>query len=247
VASYIVIPCYNEAQRLDAAAFECFGPGRDGEVRFVFVDDGSVDGTRDCLTELAGSLPGAEVLGLDRNVGKAEAVRRGVLHALELRSDAIGFWDADLATPLPVIDEFRDLLASRDDVDIVLGSRVRLLGRSIARRPARHYAGRVFASVTSLLLGLDVYDTQCGAKLFRVTPDLYELFASPFITRWLFDVEIIARATVAGRRNGVKPRIYEYPLPEWRDVHGSKLRLTDAARVPFDLSRIYDAYLRGPR
>ena len=130
---------------------------------------------------------------------------------------------------------------------MVFGARVQLLGHAIERRASRHYAGRIFATIASWMLGLPVYDTQCGAKLFRVTPSLPDIFATPFLTRWIFDVEIVARALVATRREGASklPAIHEYPLAKWRDVGGSKLHFRDLVHVPLDLIRIYNAYLRN--
>lgn len=242
----IVVPCYDEASRLDPSRFREFADATPG-VRFLFVDDGSTDGTGEILQGLHESDPRAfSVLRLPSNRGKGEAVRSGLLQAFDSGATYVGFWDADLATPLGALPAFTSLLDERPELDIVMGSRVRLLGRRIERRAARHYTGRVFATLVSWLLNAPVYDTQCGAKLFRGTPEMRALFMEPFITRWLFDVEILARfGGMRGRR--IEDGVYELPLTEWRDVAGSKVALRDFATALVDLVSIYSKYMRPAR
>jgi glycosyltransferase involved in cell wall biosynthesis len=246
----LVIPCYNEEKRLDVAALRTARlPGH--VLELVLVDDGSRDGTRALLETLARDRPETRVLSLEHNSGKAEAVRRGVLDALGRTSDgapeAVGFWDADLATPLDELPAFVQVLMQRRDVDIVIGSRVKLMGRVIERRTWRHYSGRLFATAASLTLDLPVYDTQCGSKLFRATPLLARVFEKPFLARWVFDVEILARfmAWDPRGRAHVEQSLVELPLQKWIDVEGSKLRARDFARSAADLARIRLAYPRS--
>ncbi len=244
-----MVPCYNEAARLDRAALRGFAlPDR--ALRFCFVDDGSRDATRAVLQTLCRERGGGDwTLELPVNQGKAEAVRQGLLAALSTGAQAVGFWDADLATPLAELARFCEVLDSRPEVEVVLGSRVRLLGRHIERSALRHYLGRVFATGASLTLGLPVYDTQCGAKLLRATPALAEMLASRFLTRWVFDVELLARVMVHARGSDVaaERRIYELPLVRWTDVPGSKVRPWDFVRSGFELARIWRAYRRPRR
>jgi dolichyl-phosphate beta-glucosyltransferase len=240
----IVVPCYNEAQRLPADAFLDFLRTHP-EIQFVFVDDGSTDQTLAVLHRLAAQHPAITVVPSPRNQGKAEAVRRGFLHLLDSPPPVIGFWDADLATPLRAIPQFLAFIDDRPSVDMVFGARVQLLGRSIRRKPLRHYLGRVFATQASLMLGLPIYDTQCGAKIFRSTPQLRAVFAEPFLTNWTFDVEIIARfLRLSPSGHALASSIYELPLDEWRDVEGSKVRPRDFLIALRDLWRIYFRYLR---
>ena len=242
----LVVPCYNEAARLEPVRFrEDVLPSR--RLAFCFVNDGSSDGTLAVLQGLCRERPGSAFLvDLGRNHGKAEAVRRGLLEALDRGARVVGFWDADLATPLAELPRFCEVLDSRPEVEIVLGSRVRLLGRKIERSAPRHYLGRVFATGASLTLGLAVYDTQCGAKLLRVTPTLRQLLAAPFLARWVFDVELLARyrGLVDEREVPIDRRIYELPLQQWTDVPGSKVRPWDFVRSGLELLRIWRAYRR---
>jgi dolichyl-phosphate beta-glucosyltransferase len=194
----VVVPCYNEALRFDTGAFRA-GVGALDDVQLMLVDDGSTDQTADVLRRFRDAEPErADVLVLETNMGKAEAVRRGVNRAFESGAEFVGYWDADLATPLDQIQPFREVLISRPELLAVLGSRIKRLGANIDRNPGRHLAGRLFATLASLVLGLPVYDTQCGAKLFRVSDPVRRAFDAPFLTRWLFDVEILASLTRGG-------------------------------------------------
>jgi glycosyltransferase involved in cell wall biosynthesis len=240
----IVVPCYNEELRLPVDEFQRYL--RESQVTFVFVDDGSRDKTFDRLENLRQSRPDrAFVLRSPLNQGKAEAVRRGLNFALDQDADYVGYWDADLATPLDAIAPFMAVFAARPDLDMVFGSRVKLLGRHVQRRTSRHYLGRVFATVVSLMLRLPIYDTQCGAKIFRVRPGTRDIIAEPFRTRWVFDVELLARyIRQQGSPNVAAQRIYEYPLDTWEDVGGSKVRPFDFFVALRDVIRIYWKYIR---
>lgn len=237
----IVVPCYNEGKRLRVADYASFLKTTD--VDFVFVNDGSRDNTADVLDGLRQARPErVTVLNETINRGKAEAVRRGICFALERGCAYVGFWDADLATPLADIPQFLAVMAARPEIDMIFGARVKLLGRHVERKAVRHYLGRVFATFVSTMLNLPIYDTQCGAKIFRVTPQSGELFGAPFLSRWVFDVEIIARYLRQVGVEAAAKRIYEFPLMCWVDVAGSKLKASDFLVAFLDVLRIRRAY-----
>lgn len=211
----IVIPCYNEERRLPVDRVRLF-LANNTRTALTFVDDGSTDGTVNLIGRIrTGCEQAVTLLRQPRNTGKGEAVRSGLLDALGRRFRYVGFFDADLSTPLEAVSEFCAIMDADPQVAMVVGARVRLMGREIERRAIRHYAGRVFATAASVLLSLPIYDTQCGAKLFRATPELEHVLGQPFLSRWVFDVEIIARLIRFRRATGADPverSIHEVPL-----------------------------------
>jgi dolichyl-phosphate beta-glucosyltransferase len=234
-----VVPCFNEAERLDQTSFVALVQAS-APASLVLVDDGSSDDTLAILRTLgkrAGA--GSEIVALPKNGGKAEAVRQGLRRALDGKAEIVGYIDADLATPPAELARLAALVRS-GPYDLLMGSRVQLLGRTIERSHLRHYLGRVFATAASLSLRLPVYDTQCGAKLFRRTPALAAALAQPFRSRWAFDVELIARLLHPSA--GISPiaveNIREEPLLAWADVPGSKLKPAAALRSGIDLLRL---------
>lgn len=241
----IIVPCYNESSRLKTGSFQEFA--RLGyPICFLFVNDGSTDETLAVLESMReGFEQSIHILNQGKNGGKGEAVRAGMIHACQAGMKYVGFWDADLATPLDTIPLLLKKLEDDPALQMVFGSRVRLLGRDVRRKASRHYLGRIFASVVSLMLRLPVYDTQCGAKLFRVTPELSQVLAQPFLSRWVFDVEILARSIALhrGDRKYLSQSVYEYPLPKWEDVSGSKVHAIDFVRAFLDIVKIHNRYL----
>jgi glycosyltransferase involved in cell wall biosynthesis len=234
----LIVPCYNEERRLRRDTFLEFLRARP-HATLCFVDDGSSDGTLKSLEGMQ-SEGGLRIFvqALRTNSGKAEAVRQGVLHAASLKRFAlIGYWDADLSTPLSQLD----LLAGALDADparmLALGSRVKRLGSEIDRNATRHYLGRVFSTLASQMFDLPVYDSQCGAKLFRADV-AGVLFGEPFVTKWLFDVELLVRLRRHLGAKGFLEGSIEVPLTAWKEMGGSKLRLSHMVRVPVDLLRI---------
>jgi len=238
----LIVPCYNEAARLDPPAFLGFVSSHPA-VRVLFVDDGSRDATFGILDRLRESAPDSiTVMRLASHQGKGEAVRLGVLEGMRQHVALVGFWDADLSTPLDALDDFLALARVRPEMEVILGSRVKLMGRDIRRQAWRHYLGRVFATAVSLTLDLPVYDTQCGAKVFRVSDAVASIFATPFRSRWIFDVELLARYLALPIDDGGPPRrsrIYELAVPVWHHKRGSKIRPLDYLWSIGDLIRIW--------
>jgi len=238
----VVVPCYNEEQRLNPFAFHRF-LADSPRCRLVFVNDGSKDGTLELLRSFAAACsPGlVEVVDLPQNSGKAEAVRHGMLHAIEQKAELIGFWDADLATPLDAVAGFVRVFEQLPEIEVVVGTRLPLLGHHIQRNPKRGLLGRCFAWAASFTLGIRLQDTQCGAKMFRNSDVLAAVLQDRFRSRWIFDVELLARwrqLQPYGAAN-LSSCLYELPLHAWYEIKGSKLKATDFLKAPLELWNIW--------
>lgn len=237
----IIIPCYNEEHRLPQDEFTAYFKRQNG-IAFLFANDGSSDRTLETLQQLTSPYPQAHVFDGGKNQGKANVIRAACRYAAEhFEYDYIGFFDADLATPLEEIDRFLETLEKKGPLLMVAGSRVQRLGSNIRRKPLRHYCGRMFATAVSRILCLPVYDTQCGAKLLR--KDAAETVCStPFLSRWFFDVEIFARLI---RHYGYQATIdgcFEYPLDTWIEKGDTRLKTKDFLRTPLELLKLRRQY-----
>ena len=232
----LVVPCYNEEKRLPVNEFIQFV--EQGH-HILFADDGSNDGTVALLERVFQKQKNIRTYKAPFNKGKAEVIRSAVaeLNKIGIPHDIdwVGFWDADLATPLVEVEYLLDFQKNfSSESKAIIGSRVLRLGGNIKRSALRHYLGRGFATVASLMLGLRCYDSQCGAKLFHKSL-LTTAFGLPFISKWIFDVEILLRI---GQKNFI-----EVPLRNWEDIPGSKIKIgRELFRVLSDLIRIRYQY-----
>lgn len=239
----LIVPCFNEESRMNFPAFEA--GARDCErqgikLSFLFTNDGSSDRTRALLDEYCAQNSDAHCYHLPQNAGKGNAIQecyQAKKNELNFQQyDWVGFWDADLATPLTEIPKMLTYLSffQGQEVSAVFGSRISRLGSRIVRQMHRHYLGRIFVTLVSNVLGVKAYDSQCGAKLF--TPNAAEVaFENSFISRWIFDVEILLRLK--------EERIVEFPLFNWEDIPGSKVKVfREMFRVLKDLYKIKETY-----
>ncbi len=233
----LIIPCYNEEKRLNVPVFEHFLLNH-SNYHLLFVDDGSTDDTDQILTGIVHRFPNAFKLSLSKNSGKAQAVREGILSAIAKQDyHFIGYLDADLATPFHEILKMEDVFKRNPHFKIMLGSRWKRLGVQINRTWFRHYLGRIFATVVSLLFNINVYDTQCGAKLLA-NQSLDKIFQEKFKSSWFFDIEILLRLIRQNPDIEIDDWAAEVPLEQWSEVAGSRIKIIDFLLVPVHLMRI---------
>ena len=233
----VVIPCYNEEDRLLSEEFLDFVDKHSG-YHLCFVNDGSKDKTLDVLNNLRkGRESFISVYDCEKNGGKAEAVRLGVLHmAKKVDLDYIGFLDADLSTDLA---DFDDLVSTIENSEykIVSGSRIARMGANITKESARKIISLTVNFIIRKILKMEFKDTQCGAKIFH-KDIINTAFGSKFLTKWLFDVEIFIRVRKQYGLQKAKQILCEKPLKRWIHADGSKLSMKDSIKIIGQLGQI---------
>lgn len=236
----IIIPMFNEAKRFEALSLSEYA--KNNSLVFYLVNDGSTDGTEQIIEELSQKHPNILSLNLSKNMGKAETIRAAVLKIQDSNKfDYVGYFDADFATPLSEIQYFIEAIKATKK-SFVMGMRIKRLGANIKRYKTRHYMGRIVASIISeLILKIPVYDTQCGAKLIEFNL-AKQLFEQPFKTKWLFDVELIARMKALYGKDSCLNNILELPLNTWIDKGNSKITFIDFLKTPFNLIKLMIYY-----
>ncbi|SEL38610.1 DNA-binding response regulator, OmpR family, contains REC and winged-helix (wHTH) domain [Maribacter orientalis] len=237
----VVIPCYNEEERLLSTEFKDFAHKNLG-YHLCFVNDGSTDKTLEVLEKLKkGSESNISIYNCEQNGGKAEAVRQGMLHlAKDEQLDYIGFLDADLSTDFRDFDDLVETL-DQSNFKIVSGSRMSRMGANITKESARKIISMTINLIIRTILRMPFNDTQCGAKVMdrSVVPLLFD---KPFITKWLFDVEMFIRMRKHYGKTEAKKFICEQPLKRWIHADGSKLSMKDSVKIVGQLAKIAFVY-----
>lgn len=237
----VVIPCYNEEERLLSDEFISYIDKNSG-YHLCFVNDGSKDKTLEVLKDLQkGREDFITVYDCEKNGGKAEAVRLGMLHMAKKEDlDYIGFLDADLSTDLADFDDLVKTIET-SDFKIVSGSRISRMGANITKESARKIISLTINFIIRKILKMDFKDTQCGAKIFH--KDVIDIaFGEKFVTQWIFDVEIFKRMSIHFGLKKAKAMLCEQPLKRWIHADGSKLSMKDSVKIVGQLGQIAWVY-----
>ena len=230
IALSVIIPAYNEAQRLPpylAAVREYLDRRYPGRYEVIVVDDGSRDDTAKILDRSTQDWPELVAMRHPQNRGKGAAVQTGMLAA---GGRLLLFADADGATPIE--EEARLARAVRAGADLAIGSRL-IAAADVTRRRTRFrgLVGRLFARCARWWLGISVRDTQCGFKMFSREVGC-KLFSISRESGYLFDLELLILAERLG-----------YEVAEvgvnWTDVAGGHLKpARELGRVALGLWRL---------
>ena len=238
----IIVPCYNEANRLNTKAFLNFIKDTN-DYHLCFVNDGSSDQTLEVLNNIRTEEQNkVSVIDVKKNKGKAAAVRVGARFLFHKKDiDYIGFIDADLSTDFNDFDKLVKRLHNNEELSLVYGSRGIDNGNEIEKNIFRSFFSKIIKMIVFLILDLPIEDTQCGAKVFRknIIPIVYK---KTFLTKWLFDVEIFIRLKNHFGPKKIMYKIHEQALERWIHMDDSKLGIKDSIQIPFRLLSIWFSY-----
>jgi len=219
----LVIPAYNEEQRIEAVLLSYANKFPNQEI--IVVCDGCVDATPDIVTKLSSKHSQIKLLNFRERLGKGGAIIEGLKAA---GGDKIGFVDADESVAPDDVEKMLDALLDNDGV---IASRKLKTSIILVKQPLkRRLASKAFNMVVRAMFGLNFKDTQCGAKVFRkeaIKTVLPELKTAGFE----FDVELLWRFKSKGYR------VIEFPIT-WKHSEGSTFRLSHAPRMFFSLLKV---------
>ncbi len=237
--SACLVPCYNEFKRLDIFSFTAAAQSNP-DIDFFFLNDGSTDNTLISIESMKQAHANIFYFNYTVNQGKAGVIRMSMMELSDENYTYIGFLDADLATPISEYLRLLEVAKNQVELDVIIASRVKIKGSNIQRNAIRHWFSRIVLTLIDSIFRLEIYDTQCGCKIFK-TEHIGLIFNRPFVTKWLFDIEILIRYT----RVLSDTNIMEIPLKEWKEVKGSKIKFIDFFLVPWNIFQLYRNYGRG--
>ena len=228
----IIIPYFNELKRFPLDLF--IKHAREmSNITFVLVDDGSTDGLTPIIMGLLKihRLNNVIIIVQEQNLGKATCLHTGFTHSISMHCSEIGFFDADFSTSIEELVKLFDIMNFTDS-DAVIGSRQSTNDNSIESEWHRFLAGKIFAAFVRLYFRINLLDTQCGAKVFKVNKLLLNSLQQPIINPWLYDLQLILPIIYS------KGLVTEVRLKKWVNGTESKFNMRKGLHALFKLRQI---------
>ncbi|WP_169542274.1 glycosyltransferase family 2 protein [Solirubrobacter soli] len=235
----VVLPAFNEAPNIARAihAARRAASANAADHQIVVVDDGSTDGTRQIVTDLARSIPTIRLVEHERNRGYGAAVNSGIRATTQ---PWVLLTDADLQFDL---DELSSFVALADEADVIVGRRVQRRDPLYRRLNAAGWNRLVRAA-----FGVDVRDIDCAFKL--VNRDLLvrmplrstgALISTELLVRAVAggasvrELEVTHRPRIAGRSSGANPLVI---VRAFRELSQLRRELATSTATPAPRQRV---------
>ena len=216
----LIIPAWNEERRLPSS-LDQYIPLLEGShlpFEVIVVADGVTDKTVEVADHY--SKRGVRVLRFGVKLGKGGAIIEGFKNA---RFDLVGFLDADAPIKPQDLSLMLSLLSIADGA---IASR--WVGGNFARSKepiSRLFFSRIWNLMVRGILGLPIYDSQCGAKFFR-REAILNILPEVTLTNWAFDVSLLFHLSRSGAR------VEEVPV-DWNVDFDTKMKLEKAIPAMF--------------
>jgi glycosyltransferase involved in cell wall biosynthesis len=243
-STWIVIPVFNEISRGSSEYWKVLSSNV--EAKFVFVDDCSTDSTGDYLDSISRSM-GVHVIRHTRNQGKGEAIRSGFNYCMSENDNdngLVALLDADGAFTADEVNRILKICKEKildGTYDSIWTSRVKMAGRTIDRNKFRHLSGRIISTILGTADATLPYDTQSGFKIFKITDNLAKAMNAPFLTHWLFDIELLLRL----KRLGKEFKVREEALEEWHEIGNSTIKPRNYLQIVKEVLVVIKELKRG--
>ncbi len=215
----IIIPYFNEERRFPVSDF-VENVKRLKNINLILVDDGSTDNLTSKIfnTIKKQKIENVTIIKKECNLGKAAALQTGFLYGISINSKEIGFLDADFSTSLEELINLFEILESTN-AEAVIGSRQLNPQSFIKGRIHRMILGRIFSKIIRHYFQINLFDTQCGAKVFKVNKVLKNSLKQPIINPWLYDLQLLLPIL---KFSGT---VKEVALKEWIHKNDSKFNI----------------------
>lgn len=219
---YLIIPCFNEARRINIDKYSSILELE--LLNLIFVNDASTDETLVLINKIQQKYPNqVKIISHSNNLGKSEAIRTGI-NSIINTGDDFAFMDADLSICKTEI--IRSIKIFQEcKTNILFSSRSQLSRLEQGRSLWRYILSKAYLYYSKTVFKHSLSDIQCGLKFFQNSESMPHIFKTPFTARWLFEIELLYRLKILNLSHS------EFHLLHWSDVQNSKITFKEYIRI----------------
>jgi glycosyltransferase involved in cell wall biosynthesis len=219
----IVIPVYNEIKSLDTLCYKLKDTFKDFNIKYIFIDDGSSDGSKNWLKnnlDIIFRKKEFELIILEKNYGKGYAVKKGIKNS---EGKYTLFLDSDLEYEPQDLFEMYNVILANNEIKVLYGSRNLGSKTQLRRYFINGIAVKINTWIFNFLFNQSLSDLHTGSKIIYSS-----LLSDLNINTNGFGLEVVMSSEIAKK----KINIYEYGISYYERTveQGKKITLFDGIK-----------------